>query len=410
MTPGARSRQSKEEPRRRRRWMAAGLAASLVALVAAGGAGQPAEAPALPDNPLHGRLLFEGKHCNQCHGLAGGWSGVGPSLGEGRFRGSFLDLGAEMWNHVPGMSVQFEGKELAWPQVTEAEALELTAFLYFIDYLGRPGDAAAGRRVFASRGCPTCHAVGGKGGTTGPNLANLTGFASPLFVAQAIWNHGPSMLGSMHRAGIAPPVLKEGDLGDLSAFIRQAAEGGPREQVLLSPGNPNRGRTVYETRGCRDCHALHGQSGPDLRRSDLHRSAEAIAATMWNHALGMNASMVRQGIAWPHLTAEELADLIAFLYYLPFADLPGSAQRGAEVFASRSCASCHSGGKASGQRGPDLTGSPATRSPAALVAAMWNHAPVMKTAILGEGRPWPELSGQDLRDLLAYLKPTPDAL
>jgi hypothetical protein len=30
----------------------------------------------------------------------------------------------------------------------------------------------------------------------------------------------------------------------------------------------------------------------------------------------------------------------------------------------------------------------------------------MKTAILGEGRPWPELSGQDLRDLLAYLKPT----
>lgn len=409
MTPGARSRDLEERPRRRRRWRATALAASLVALVAAGATGQPAEAPALPDNPLHGRLLFESKRCNQCHGLAGGWSGVGPSLGEGRFRGSFLDLGAAMWNHVPGMSVQFEGKELAWPQITEAESLELTAFLYFINYLGRPGDAAAGRRVFASRGCLSCHAVGGKGGTTGPDLAKLTGFASPLFVAQAIWNHGPSMLESMHRAAIAPPVLKEGDLADLSAFVRQAAEGGPRERVLLSPGNPNRGRTVYEIRGCRSCHATQSQSGPDLRRSDLHRSAEALAATMWNHAPGMNASMVRQGIAWPRLTAEELADLIAFLYYLPFTDPAGNAQRGGEVFASRSCASCHSSGEASGQRGPDLMDSPATRSPAALVAAMWNHAPVMKTAILGEGRPWPELSGQDLRDLLAYLRQPPAA-
>ena len=314
-----------------------------------------------------------------------------------------------MWNHVPGMSGQFEGKELAWPQLTEAEAMELTSFLYFIDYLGRPGDAAAGRRIFASRGCPTCHAVGGRGGTRGPDLAGLTGFASPLFVAQAIWNHGPSMLGSMQRAGMAPPVLKEGDLGDLSAFIRQAAESGPRERLLLSPGNPNRGQAVYETRGCLSCHALPGHSGPDLRRTDLHRSAEAIAATMWNHALGMNASMVRQGIAWPQLTAEELADLVAFLYYLPFADPPGSAQRGAEVFVGRACASCHSGAKTSGQRGPDLAGSPATQSPAALVAAMWNHAPVMKTAILSEGRPWPELSGQNLRDLLAYLRPLPGA-
>jgi hypothetical protein len=53
--------------------------------------------------------------------------------------------------------------------------------------------------------------------------------------------------------------------------------------------------------------------------------------------------------------------------------------------------------------GPDLVGSSAASSPAALVAAMWNHAPVMRRAILGEGRNWPELSGEDLRDLRSYL-------
>ena len=42
-------------------------------------------------------------------------------------------------------------------------------------------------------------------------------------------------------------------------------------------------------------------------------------------------------------------------------------------------------------------------SHADFVAAMWNHAPLMKESILGEGRPWPELNGGDLRNILAYL-------
>ena len=81
MTSVEASRRPGEAPRGWRHWMAGGLAASLATVVAAGGAGQPVAAPTLPDNPLHGRLLFEDKHCSQCHGLAGGRSGVGPSLG-----------------------------------------------------------------------------------------------------------------------------------------------------------------------------------------------------------------------------------------------------------------------------------------------------------------------------------------
>jgi cytochrome c2 len=368
----------------------------------------PARAGEWPDNPLQGRLLFESKRCDQCHGIAtGSKPGIGPQLGESRFRGSFLDLGAALWNHVPGMTVSFEARDYPWPELTPDEATRLMSFLFFIDYLGRPGEAAAGRRIFTAKGCAACHAIGGAGRKVGPDLAELRRFASPLYVAQAIWNHGPSMFESMRARGIPPPHFEEGDLADLSAYIRQRARGGPQERVLLTPGNPNRGRGVFEEKSCAQCHARGvggGRAGaPDLAVSRLPRTAEAIAGNMWNHGLAMRSTMREQGISWPRLSTRELADLVAYVYFLPFADRPGDPERGAEVFVQRSCAGCHAPEGEEEPLGPALEGSEATRSAAAMVAAMWSHAPVMKEVVLSEGRPWPELSGDDLRDLLAYL-------
>lgn len=389
------------------RWKTAAavaLAAQLALGSVAGGEGGERLVP--PDNPLQGRLLFESKRCSQCHSLAGRGSGSGAALGEGRFSGTFFDLGAALWNHAPGMSTRFEGRELPWPQLSADEALRLVAFLYFVDYLGRPGDAVVGRKLFAARACSACHTVGKRRATRGPDLARLQRFASPLEVAQAIWNHGPQMLETMKTLGIAPPVFARGDLADLSAYIRQASQPGPQERLLASPGSPVRGAAVFEGKGCIACHAVRGrggQGGPDLGSVDLHRPAEAIAANMWNHAVGMRAHMKAQGMSWPSFTTAELADLMAFLYYLPFADRPGDATRGAQVFTSRSCAACHAAPYPL-HPAPALATSQAARSPASLVAAMWNHAPVMRDAIVGAGRPWPQLSGADLRDLFAYLR------
>ncbi len=387
--------------------VAAALAVGMLLAASLATAATQRDAPALPDNPLHGRLLFEAKHCNQCHGIGTEGPGTGPNLGEGRFRGTFLDLGAALWNHVPGMSVRFAGRDLSWPQLSADEALDLVTFLYAIEYLGRPGDPQTGKAAFARQGCGACHAIGGRGGAVGPDLVQLNRFASPLFVAQAIWNHGPAMLKSMARRNVTPPVLGEGDIADLSAYIRQLAAAGTQERVLLAPGNPNHGRAVFAAERCVACHSVHGQGGtdgPDLGEADLHRAAETIAGRMWNHALTMSTAMEAKGLPWPQVSASDLADLIAYLYFLPFADPPGDSSRGARVFADHSCAGCHRAGGAAANAGPDLADSRATDSPAALVAAMWDHAPVMQTAILSQGRPWPELTGADLRDLLAYLR------
>jgi mono/diheme cytochrome c family protein len=124
---------------------------------------------------------------------------------------------------------------------------------------------------------------------------------------------------------------------------------------------------------------------------------------MWNHATNMITAMQEKGVAWPTLSTKDLADLIAFLYFVPFPDPAGDPEVGRQVFAKRTCADCHVAGQNSSHPGPDLIGGTAAGSPEALVAAMWNHAPVMKEAILQAGRPWPELSGSELRDLFAYL-------
>jgi len=102
------------------------LSLGLVALAASGQS--PSEIQ-LPDNPLRGRVLYESKQCVQCHGLAGSEASIGPILGEGRFDGTFLELGAALWNHVPGMTVTFDVSGMEWPQLSARQATELVAFL-----------------------------------------------------------------------------------------------------------------------------------------------------------------------------------------------------------------------------------------------------------------------------------------
>jgi mono/diheme cytochrome c family protein len=100
------------------------VALVLLALLGAGipGRVEAQETLALPDDPLVGRTLFEAKHCLECHGLTGEDARIGPGLDGARFSGTFLELGAALWNHVPGMSVTMETAGLPWPQLTPQDS------------------------------------------------------------------------------------------------------------------------------------------------------------------------------------------------------------------------------------------------------------------------------------------------
>lgn len=113
--------------------------------------------------------------------------------------------------------------------------------------------------------------------------------------------------------------------------------------------------------------------------------------------------MRARGVVFPQFQGAEMADVIAFLYYLRFSETGGNRTTGGQVFAQKGCANCH----ALDQRaaiGPDLTRSQAILSPMALATAMWNHAPAMYDRAQVQKVEWPRFEGDEMRDLSEYLR------
>ncbi len=81
----------------------------------------------------------------------------------------------------------------------------------------------------------------------------------------------------------------------------------------------------------------------------------------------------------------------------------GDSQKGAALFKSQNCVTCHSVNGEGGKTGPDL-GKRSSRgyTPADLTALMWNHAPQMWTAMDTAKIARPKLNSEQAADLFAY--------
>ena len=87
--------------------------------------------------------------------------------------------------------------------------------------------------------------------------------------------------------------------------------------------------------------------------------------------------------------------------------VPGDSRRGAKVFENQQCIHCHAVNGRGGKMGLDL-GRSVSRSytPARLASTMWNHAPVMWSAIEAGGIRMPRLAPKDAADLFAFFYST----
>jgi cytochrome c2 len=362
----------------------------------------------IPSEPLQGRIVFEQKRCTTCHSIGGAGGDIGPDLAEQTFSGTFLDLASALWNHIPDMVVHQKALDLEWPSFTDEEVASLISYLYYLRYLGVPGDEDRGERVYEDTGCPVCHRVGERGGgTVGPALDRLKQYASPIYMIQAIWNHGPQMQRQIREVGIERPRLNGRDIADLSAYIRSISEWNVDERIYLSPGNPNDGESVFREKGCIACHASHGEGGdigPSLDQVDLSGGVTDIAAMMWNHAEEMQMAMGEEHISWPTFEGKEMADLIAYLYFVNFIDPPGDPEKGERLFEEKKCIVCHSIDGVGGTAGPDLARKEGLDSSAAILGRMFNHAQKMSETVLSKGETWPVLSGPQMRDIFSYLR------
>jgi hypothetical protein len=117
----------------------------------------------------------------------------------------------------------------------------------------------------------------------------------------------------------------------------------------------------------------------------------------------MLAEMKPRGIVAPQLRPEEMADLIGYLHSVRYFAESGQIQRGWAVATSKGCLTCHA--LTSGERGKpasDLTRVRLT-TPAAVLAALWNHAVVTVPAPGGGKLAWPEFRAEEMADLHALL-------
>ncbi len=176
---------------------------------------------------------------------------------------------------------------------------------------------------------------------------------------------------------------------------------------VLLPGDPLQGSRLFADKGCVGCHSVHGvggTAGPDLGRETMNRPLLDIAAVMWNHAPGMERVFQERRVVRPTFVPGEMASLLAFLYYLGSLDPPGDVDRGATVFRDKGCERCHAVGGHGGHVGPALDRYSRYASALYLTTALWSHGRAMAAAMDAHHVPRPTFQGNDIQDLLAYVR------
>ncbi len=242
----------------------------------------------------------------------------------------------------------------------------------------KKADTANGRALFGELRCVSCHAVNGRGGTTGPEL---TGIGDKV---RRDWLF--SYLKDPHRVQPDTPMLQyrltDDQWRDLTAFLLEeyspAGAGAEPPPVTYQDARVlAAGRTVFERRGCPSCHRLlaikdTGRIGPSLAGiadrdpDELLYGSNIVRHTTDNYiflkvlvpdTLGQPSSMPTFGFA-----AADAAKIALALASIRKSDLPASyvLRRPAPVpyrpggpfgqlVARYRCLSCHTVGGFGGE-------------------------------------------------------------
>jgi cytochrome c len=334
---------------------------------------------------------------------------VGPDLGKIDLGDTQLDLAGKLWNHIPSMTKGMERAKIIKPNLTGEEITEISGYLYFLKFFDEPGNPTQGKYVFNEKACNNCHPLTSKGKEGEPGLDQFPQNISPVFLSQSIWNHGPVMIARMVKIGMKWPVFEGTEMMDLLEYIKMNAKG-PKETAFIVPGNPKEGKQAFISKGCVKCHAVRGEGGKvadDLgkKAKTFYKSLTQIASIMWNKGPTVFAKMAQTETGIPKFTPKEMADLMAYLYFLHFIDEPGNSINGKKVFSELGCSKCHGlDGKPGELMTINLSKYQKVANPIEIVAGIWNHSTEIQKAMKEKGIPWPRFKKGELADLLEYIR------
>ncbi len=180
-----------------------------------------------------------------------------------------------------------------------------------------------------------------------------------------------------------------------------------RRAVYIT-GNAERGAELfYGEKQCGICHSVNGNGGrvaPELSGTRPETPAMGwLAAVLWNHGPGMWRQIRQANRPFPELSAQEMADMLEFLFQASSLDGPGNKDTGERVFAEKGCSHCHSVRGTGGSTAPDLSAVAAGGDSSAWTGAMLNHAGSMVGPITSTLGQWPQFSGSEMNDLIAFV-------
>src|SRR5258706_9863749 len=245
-------------------------------------------------------------------------------------------------------------------------------------------DSTRGAELFTSLSCVQCHAINGKGGSIAPDLGQrIDRNFTPASLAATMWNHAPTMWSAMRERNVAAGELSEQGAMDLFAYFYAV-------RFFEKPGDAARGKRLFDSKHCSECHGLTTTNLPAAKPvSEWEAIGEPIdlVDAMWNHAAVMREEFARKNLAWPEVTAQDLADVLVYVRNLPaqrnipFRVVIASGANGRSLFESKGCASCHR----------DLRLARMTLTD--IAAEMWNHAPKMAS------NP-PQITREEMREVV----------
>lgn len=352
----------------------------------------------LPENPIEGRIVLEKKGCINCHAVNGSGGNTAPDLGKNIFWGSDYDLISQMWNHSPAMLKKMAMKKIDHQNFTEKDFRSLRQFLSYLRYLGGSGNADKGKEMFNQMGCSNCHSIG-KDNSNKIRLDKIGIYASPVYLAQEMWNHAITMQKMQKASNINVPMFKDDEFADLSSYIASVSSYKKQNKIYLKPGNPIAGEKIYSSKGCYYCHN-EKNIGPDLTKINLNKSVTEIAGIMWNHSSQMTPAMQKYKIPMPAFKGNEMANLISYLYFNSKSEINGSESIGSKLTQSKGCVNCHS--KSNNYNAAALSAIGPFSNEDVFFSELWNHLPLMEKSQYAKGKSLPKLLPSDIKSLYLY--------
>lgn len=297
--------------------------------------------------------------------------------------------------------------DISHSPLSEKEVAEIIAYLCYLRFFNKQGNVFIGKKLLNAKGCLKCHSIGQDEDRdkVAPDFLTIDFYVSPLYITQAMWNHGPNIFQAERAKGIKHIQLRGDEIVDITSALQDLTRPSKVKDEYMSFGDINNGKTLFVEKGCLKCHKYDNEEqsiGPVVQKIRSVESVIDIATAMWNHGPAMWEKMKELNIERSTFEGSDMADLVSYLFYTQYMESNGNTKEGEKLFKNKSCASCH----IADDTKPDAGNKVALTqflTPIKMVQATWNHAPIMRKEMQNNKLKWPEFSEAEMMDLYAYL-------